>query len=288
MKKSKPVDAKDAQARGLAVVTGASTGIGLELAREFARNGYDVVAIAENAELMSAAKELESEGATITPVRVDLATQEGVEQAWSRVKQLGRPVDALVLNAGVGVSGEFAKGTELEPHLHMIRLNVISTVHLAKLALAEMEERGQGRVLLTSSVAATMPAPWLSTYAASKAFVQSFAEGIREELKDKGITVTSLMPGATDTQFFKRAKMQDTPVGKGKKDDPAKVARQGFQALMAGKDAVVAGSVKNKVQVAATRVMPEKLRAKLHGKQTRPANPKKRGQTTASRKRAAA
>ena len=157
----------------------------------------------------------------------------------------------------------------LEDDLRLIAVNVTAVVHLAKRLLPQMVERGAGRVLITS-VAATMPGPWYATYAASKAFLQSFAQAIRFELKDTGVTVTALQPGPTDTEFFERAGMEDTRAGEGTKDDPAEVAKDGFEALLAGKDHVIAGSVKNKAQVAGGRLMPEKARAALHAAQTKP------------------
>jgi short-subunit dehydrogenase len=155
-----------------------------------------------------------------------------------------------------------------------VDLNVRSTVHLSKRLLPEMVERGAGRVLFTSSIAATAPGPFHSVYAASKAFISSFADALREELTDSGVTVTTLMPGATATDFFRRAGMEDTKVATGAKDDPAEVARDGYEALMAGKDHVVAGSLKNKVQVAASRVLPDPVKAKLQRSATEPGSGK--------------
>jgi len=182
----------------------------------------------------------------------------------------GRPLDAAALNAGVGVNGEFARDIPLEDDLRLIAVNVTAVVHLAKRILPGMVDRGEGRVLVTSSVAATMPGPYYATYAASKAFLQSFAQAIRYELKDTGVTVTALQPGPTDTEFFDRAGMDDTKVAEAKKDDPAEVAKDGFEALMAGKDHVIAGSVRNKAQVAGGKVLPEKARAAMQAAQTRP------------------
>jgi short-subunit dehydrogenase len=133
-----------------------------------------------------------------------------------------------------------------------------------------MVRRGEGRLLFTASVAATMPGPYYATYAASKSFVHSFAEAIRHELKDTGVTVTSLMPGPTDTEFFERAGMQDTKVDSSKKDDPAEVARDGFKALMAGKDHVVAGSAMNRAQTAASTILPDPMKARVHASMTEP------------------
>jgi short-subunit dehydrogenase len=259
----------DTATQPLAVVTGASSGIGLELARQFAGNGFDLVIAAENAAIADAATELAAAGAHVQPVQVDLASRTGVELLWSTVTATGRPVDAVAINAGVGVNGRFVD-IDLDADLSLINLNVTSAVHLAKLVLRQMVERGSGRVLVTSSVAATMPGPYYATYAASKAFLQSFAQAVRHELRDSGVTVTALQPGPTDTDFFDRAGMADTKAGASAKDDPADVARQGFEALMAGKDHVVAGSVKNRAQTAAGKVLPEPAKAGIHARLTEP------------------
>jgi uncharacterized protein len=256
--------------RQLALVTGASSGIGLELARQFAQNGFDVILNAEDDELTAAEASLAGEGAEVRAVRADLSTYDGVERLWSAVASIGRPLDAAALNAGIGVNGDFARDIPLEDDLRLIAVNVTAVVHLAKRVLPPMIERGAGRVLVTSSVAATMPGPYYATYAASKAFLQSFAQAIRFELKDTGVTVTALQPGPTDTEFFDRAGMDDTKVAEAKKDDPAEVAKDGFEALMAGKDHVIAGSAKNKAQVAGGKILPEKARAAMHAAQTKP------------------
>jgi short-subunit dehydrogenase len=254
----------------LALVTGASSGIGLELAREFVEHGFDVIINAEDEELAAAEASLAGKGAEVRAVKADLSTYDGVERLWAAVAAGGRPLDAAALNAGIGVNGDFTRDIPLEDDLRLIAVNVTAAVHLAKRILPGMVERGQGRVLITSSVAATMPGPYYATYAASKAFLQSFAQAIRFELKDTGVTVTALQPGPTDTEFFDRAGMDDTKVAQAKKDDPAEIAKDGFEALMAGKDHVVAGSVKNKAQVAGAKVMPEKARAAVHAAQTKP------------------
>jgi uncharacterized protein len=234
--------------RQLALVTGASSGIGLELARQFVENGFDVIINAEDDELAAAEASLAGNGAEVRAVKADLSTYDGVERLWAAVAAGGRPLDAVALNAGIGVNGDFTRDIPLEDDLRLIAVNVTAVVHLAKRVLPTLVDRGAGRVLITSSVAATMPGPYYATYAASKAFLQSFAEAIRVELKDTGITVTALQPGPTDTEFFERAGMDDTKVGQAKKDDPAEVAKDGFEALMAGKDHVVAGGLKNRAQ----------------------------------------
>lgn len=256
-------------AASYAVVTGASSGIGLELARQFAEHGFDVLICAEDEALPAAAAELRSSGTSITVIRADLTTYQGVEQLIAAIARANRPVDAVVLNAGFGNGGRFVD-IELADEMRLLQLNVVSTVHLAKRLLPAMVGRGAGRLLFTASVASTMPGPFYATYAASKSFVLSFAEALRYEVKDSGVTVTALMPGPTDTEFFDRAGMEDTPAGQGPKADPAKVAHQGFTALMDGKDHVVAGSVMNKLQTAAAKVLPEKVNAALHAKMTTP------------------
>jgi short-subunit dehydrogenase len=254
---------------GLAVVTGASSGIGLELARQFAEHGFDLVVATKNERIERAAAELRSPTTEVVAVRADLATAAGVEELARRVHDTGRPVEALAVNAGVGVSGRFSE-TDLQAHLALIGLNVTGAVHLTGLLLPAMVARGRGRVLFTSSIAAAMPGPYESTYAASKAFLYSFAQAIRNETKGTGVTVTALMPGPTDTDFFVRAGMEDTKLGQAKKDDPADVARAGFEALMAGKDHVVAGSARNKVQVAVAKALPDTLVASMHAAMSRP------------------
>ncbi|GIH81360.1 SDR family NAD(P)-dependent oxidoreductase [Planobispora longispora] len=258
------------ESRPLAVVTGASSGIGYELAVQFAKNGFDLVIAAEDEDIVRAARALEDLGATVSSVRVDLAHHDGVEEFYTRVTSSGRPVDAVAINAGIGVSGDFARDTDLNAELKLLKLNVVSAVHLAKRVLPDMVRRGRGRLLFTSSIAGTMPGPFHAVYAGSKAFLYSFSESIREELKDTGVTVTALLPGPTDTDFFRRADMEDTKVGAGKKDDPAEVARQGFEALMAGDDHVVAGSKKNVLQTVAGKVMPETAQAKMTRRMTEP------------------
>jgi short-subunit dehydrogenase len=254
---------------GLAVITGASSGIGLALAREFVQHGFDLVIAAEDPLIEEAASALRSSGRQVTAVRADLATADGVEQLWSATLALGRPVAAAAINAGIGVGGRFAE-TALEDHLRLVDLNVRSTVHLTKLVLDQMVGQGSGRILITSSVAATTPGPYHATYAASKAFGHSFAESIRQELQDTGVTVTSLMPGPTDTNFFERAGLQDSPLGRGSKDDPDEVAADGFQALMDGKPHVVPGSMKNRVMAEVGTHLPDRVASKAMGAQTKP------------------
>jgi uncharacterized protein len=212
-----------------AVVTGASSGIGYELARVFAKNGYDLLVTAEN-DLSEAVREFESLGTGVSSVQADLAKYEGVEKLWAAIQSTGRQVDAIAINAGVGVGGSFLE-TDLQQELNLIELNVTSTVHLAKRIVQDMAPRRSGRILFTSSIAGTMPTPLEAVYGASKAFVLSFSQSLRHELKDLGITVTALQPGPTDTNFFHRAGMDNTKVGSEGKytNNPAEVAEQGFR-----------------------------------------------------------
>jgi uncharacterized protein len=255
--------------RPLAVVTGASNGIGYELAKQFAQNGFDLVVTATGSSIDKAVPEFESLGAQVKSVQADLSTFEGVEHLYQEVGSIGRPVEAIAINAGVGVGGEFAE-TDLKEELNVINLNVVSSVHLAKRAVRDMLKSGRGRILFTASIAALMPGPFEAVYAASKAFVRSFAEGLRNELKDTGVTVTTIMPGPTDTNFFHQADMDDTKAGASQKDDPAVVARQGFEALMGGKDEIVAGSLMTKIQGNISKVLPTPLRAEFHRQLTEP------------------
>ena len=257
--------------RPLAVVTGASSGIGRELAARFAEAGFDLVVAAEDERIGPVTGSLAGHGIQAVPVQADLATFDGVEELHRAIQATGRVPDALAINAGVGVAGDFARDNELADELRLIGLNITGAVHLAKRVLPEMIAAGQGGVLFTSSIAATAPGPYHATYAASKAFLLSFAEALRYELRDTGVTVTALMPGPTDTEFFDRAGMQGTKLREQTaKDDPAEAAREGFEALMAGKDHVVAGSMKNKAQVASGRVMPETAKAATQARQTEP------------------
>jgi short-subunit dehydrogenase len=214
-------------------------------------------------------REAQSDGANVYAVDVDLATREGCHKLCEEVRALGRLIDALALNAGIGVGGEFLKA-DLDAELRGIDLNCAAVVRLARQLLPDMVAHGKGRVLITSSVAAVMPAPYEAVYGATKAFDLSFAEALREELHDTGITVTALQPGATETEFFERAGMEDTRIGREDKDDPALVARQGFEAMMRGDDKVYAGSLKSRAQGLAGEILPEPTKAKLHAKQAEP------------------
>jgi len=202
-------------------------------------------------------------------VRADLRTPEGVEQVHAVVTATGRPLAAAALNAGVGRGGAFLD-IDIDDEIEIIDLNITSTVRLAKLVLRDMAARDEGRVLITSSIASTMPGSFQAVYNASKSFLQSFAEALQSELKDTGVTITSLMPGPTATDFFRRAGMLDTKVGSDPNDDPALVAKQGFEALMKGKNKILAGGMGTKAQGVAAKVLPDSVKAGMHRSMAEP------------------
>jgi uncharacterized protein len=259
----------ESTSKPLAVITGASSGIGYELARQFATHGFDLIITAESDAIQAAQASLSSIGPQVAGFQADLTTFEGVEQLWEKIREARRPIAAAAINAGVGVWGGFAH-TELQAELKMIQLNISSAVHLTKRVVGTMLEQGHGRILLTSSIDATMPAPLMAVYGATKAFGLYFAEALRSELEGTGITVTALMPGATETNFFRRAGMEHTRVGSDKKDSAAEVARQGYDALMAGREKVVASSLKSKLMGFANRLLPDAVTARMHRRMAEP------------------
>ncbi len=262
-------------ANQLAVVTGASMGIGYNLAKVFAENGFDLVLASEPDGLAKAEADFKALGVQVKTVAADLSKYEEVMRFWGEVEAMGRPVDAIAINAGIGVGGLFAE-TDLDKEVRLIRTNVEGTVHLAKHAVKHMVAKGSGKILITASIASEMVAPREAVYAASKSFDLSFAKSLRAELEDAGVTVTALQPGPTDTHFFDRAELGDTDAGtKGKKQsDPYDVAKQGFEALMAGKDHVYSASLSTKIQGALMDLVPESLQAKMHDDMAKPLSEK--------------
>lgn len=256
----------------LAIVTGASSGIGYELAKCCAQDGYDLVIAADDPAISQAAEDFKQMGVNVETVEADLATADGVDELYEAVN--GRPVDALLANAGHGLGGAFLD-QDFEEVRHVVDTNITGTIYLAQLVGRDMRERGQGRILFTGSVAGFTPGSFSATYNGTKAFVDSFSFALRNELKDSGVTVTCLMPGATDTEFFERAGMMDTRVGADeKKDDPADVAKQGYEAMMNGEGDVVTG-FKNKVMTTAAAVIPSDTLAEQHRKKAEPGSAKK-------------
>jgi short-subunit dehydrogenase len=251
--------------RPLAVVTGASSGIGYELAKLFADDGYDLV-VAADTPLAEAAQALRQLGAQVDEVQADLSAEDGIQALVGKIGN--RPVDVLAANAGHGLGKGFLDES-FEDILHVINTNITGTVRLAWLLGQRMRDRGQGRILFTGSIAGLMPGSFQAVYNASKAFVDSFSFALRNELKDSGVTVTVLMPGPTDTEFFERAGLMDTKVGQDKKMDPADVAKYGYDAMKRGDGDVVAG-FSNKVQAAMAAMTPQSMLAEQHRKMAEP------------------
>jgi uncharacterized protein len=253
--------------RPLAIVTGASAGIGYELAKRCAGNGYDLLVAADQPKIHEAARDFRALGAAVD---ADLATLEGVDELYAAAS--GRPVEALLANAGHGLGHGFLDQS-FDDVRHVIDTNITGTIYLIQKVGRDMRARGRGRILITGSIAGFTPGTYQAVYNGTKAFIDSFSFALRHEVKDRGVTVTCLMPGATETEFFERADMADTKVGRSEKDDPADVARIGFEAMMRGDGDVVSGW-KNKLQTAIASVTPAGILAEQHRKQAEPGSGK--------------
>lgn len=252
--------------RQLAVVTGGSSGIGLGLARQCIANGFDVI-IAADRPMEASVAELQAEGGRIESVECDLATRGGVEKLMQALG--GREVDALLANAGHGLGHGFLD-QNFDDVTHVIDTNITGTLYLIHRIGSQMRARRVGRILLVGSIAGFIPGTFQAVYNGTKAFIDSFSWALRNELKDTGVTVTCLMPGVTDTEFFERAGLMDTKVGQQEhKADPAEVAKIGFRAMMDGEGDVVAG-LKNKLQSAVASVTPSAVLAEQHRKMAEP------------------
>jgi len=254
-----------------ALITGATSGIGYELAKLFAADGYNLVIVARGEEgLQTTAEELtQQHGVEVVKISKDLFYPGNAFELYDEVKEKGIEINILVNDAGQGQYGEFAN-TDIQREIDIINLNISSLVVLTKKFLQDMLQRGDGKILNLSSIASKVPGPWQAVYHGTKAFVQSFTEAIRSENKDKGIVITALIPGATDTDFFNKADMQDAKiVQETKLSDPAKVAKDGYDALMNNDDKVISG-FKNKMQVAMSNIMPDDMAADKMKKQQEP------------------
>ena len=252
--------------RPLAVVTGASTGIGYELARTAAEDGFDLVLAADEPAIHDAANRLRSTGAHVQSLVADLSTRNGVRTLYDAADD--RPVDALMANAGRGLGGPFLD-QEFADVRRVVDTNITGTIDLIQMIGRDMRARRRGQILITGSIAGFIPGTFSAVYNGTKAFLDSFAFALRAELKDSGVTVTCLMPGPTDTEFFERAGMVDTPVGQAEKDDPAVVARLGYEAMKKGEGDVVSGW-KNKLQTLVASVTPAGMLAEMHRRQAEP------------------
>ena len=251
--------------RKLAIVTGASSGIGLEIAKLAAQDGYDLI-VAADTPFVEAGPALKEFGVDVQQIEGDLATQQGLDQLLSAVSE--RQVDVLVANAGHGLGHAFLDQSPKEWQ-HVINTNITGTLLLVQPIVQRMVERGEGKVLITGSIAGHLAGSFQAVYNGSKAFIDSFSAALNEELRDTGVTVTCLKPGATETEFFHRAELDDTKVGQAEKDDPADVAKSGWDAMKKGRPSVIYG-LKNKVQVAAAGMMTDATTAKVHRAQTEP------------------
>jgi short-subunit dehydrogenase len=254
--------------RPFAVVTGASSGIGLELAKLAAAKNHDLVIAADDADIEVAADILRSIGCDVDALQVDLSTKDGARKLCETVRAHGRPVDLLMANAGRGLGKAFLD-QELDAALGVVETNVTGTLALIHGLGNDMRQRRAGRILITGSIAGFIPGSYQAVYNGTKAFLNSFSFALREELKESGVTVTCLMPGPTETRFFERAGMLDTDVGQSEKDDPADVAKVGFEAMLKGEGDIVAGW-KNKLQTVLANVTPAPILAKAHAKMAEP------------------
>lgn len=249
-----------------AIVTGASTGIGYELAKCCAEAGFDLLIAADESDIESAATTLRRLGRQVEAVQADLATTEGVDKLYAAIK--GRPVDALLANAGRGLGKAFLDQNFADAR-RVVDTNITGAIYLIHKVANDMRRRNAGRILITGSIAGFIPGSFQAVYNGTKAFLNSFSFALREELKGTNLSVTCLMPGATDTPFFDRADMKDTKVGTEEKDDPADVARAGFDAMIRGDSDIVTG-MKNKIQTTVANVTPAEMLAKQHRSQAEP------------------
>lgn len=260
----------------LALVTGASSGIGFEIASQLVAHGYDILGVGSSERIESLPQKLQEAAGdsaptvNVIPVRADLSTAEGVALLWARYEELAMPLDVAVLNAGKSLGGSFVD-TDLEDELHMLDLNVAGQVRLAKRVVRTMARQRSGRILITASLSALTPTPYESIYGPTRAFAYAFAQGLHEEMKEYGVSVTALLPGATATQFHHTAGMDNTVFGSNDwKNDPAEVARQGVEAMFAGKDHVIGGDRATRRAALLNTVLPERVKARRFARDSRP------------------
>jgi uncharacterized protein len=258
------------ETRALAIVTGASSGIGLELAKCCARNGFDLLIAADEPAIEQAAADLRGMGAAVDSVQADLSTIDGVDRLYAAIGS--RPVEALLANAGRGLGKGFLD-QDFAAARKVVDTNITGTLYLIQKVGRDMRERKRGRILITGSIAGFMPGTYQAVYNATKAFLDSFSFALRHEIAGDGITVTCLMPGATETDFFERADLMDTKMGTSKKDDADMVAEKGFKAMMNGEGDVVTGW-HNKLMTAIASVTPAGLLAKAHQSMAQPGTAK--------------
>jgi short-subunit dehydrogenase len=255
----------------LTVVTGASTGIGYYLADECAKHDYDLIIAADEPRIEKAAEALRTRGVAVDTVEADLATKKGCDELYAATKH--RPVDILIANAGRGLGKGFLD-QDFDAARHVVETNITGTIYLIQKIGRDMRQRGEGRILITGSIAGFIPGTYQAVYNGSKAFLDSFSFALRAELDDTGVSVTCLMPGPTETEFFTRADLLDTELGSSKKDDPQEVARIGFEAMMRGDGDVVSGW-QNKLESALANITPAARLAERHKKEAAPGTARK-------------
>jgi short-subunit dehydrogenase len=255
-----------AAARPFAIVTGASTGIGFDLAQECAEHGYDLLIAADEPRVVQAAETLRAHGTQVEAVQADLSDRAGVDQLYAAAK--GRQVDALLANAGRGLGGAFLDQDPAD-WMHVVATNITGTLLLVQRVGRDMRQAGSGKILITGSIAGFMPGTYQAVYNGTKAFLDSFSFALRHELKGTGVSVTCLMPGATETDFFERADMMDTKIGQQEKDDPRTVAKAGFEAMLKGTGQVITGW-QNKLQSAIAHITPSDTLAEMHRRKAEP------------------
>jgi short-subunit dehydrogenase len=254
-----------------AIVTGASSGIGYHLAQECAKRGCDLLIAADEPEIQRAADTMRRSNVQVSAVEADLATMQGVDKLYDAAK--GRAVDLLLANAGRGLGKGFLD-QNFEEAKHVVETNVTGTIYLIQKVGRDMRNRGDGKIMIVGSIAGFMPGTYQAVYNGTKAFLDSFSFALRAELDKTGVSVTCLMPGATETEFFARADMLDTKVGTDKKDDPAEVARVGLEAMLRGDGDIVSGW-HNKLQSAIANIMPAGVLAEQHKKMAAPGSARK-------------
>jgi short-subunit dehydrogenase len=262
--------ATTSNARPYALITGASSGIGFELAKLAAQDGFDLLIAADDPGIQTAAQTLRALGTTVEPVQVDLSTIDGNDKLLAA--RQGRPVDALFANAGHGLGRGFLDQDWNEIR-GVIDTNITGTLYLLQQVGREMKSRRAGKILITGSIAGLMPGTFQAVYNGTKAFVDNFSFALREEIKEFGVTVTVLMPGPTETNFFARADMLDTQVGSSEKQPASEVAKAGYEAMKSGHGDVVAG-LKNKLQATLAHVTPAGVLAEQHRKMAEPGGAK--------------
>jgi short-subunit dehydrogenase len=252
--------------RPLAAITGASSGIGFELAKCCAEHGFDLLVTADEPAIYDAAAALRAKGATVDALEMDLSTRGGVEEFYAASG--GRPIEVLLANAGRGLGHAFLDQS-FEDIRRVVDTNITGTLYLLHQVAFDMRARRRGRILITGSIIGLTPGTFQAVYGGTKAFLDQFSLALRRELEPSGITVTCLMPGATDTEFFERADMLDARISRAEKDDPAEVARAGFEAMMHGEAEVVAGW-RNKLRAAIASVAPHRVLAEAHRRVAKP------------------